>query len=83
MATMSVVYNAGPGDLPTVLRTNISQGGAIAFMCAQSLFIPCIATIGMMFSETKSWKVIGFLMGYTAFLAFVMGILAFQVTRLF
>ncbi len=81
MATMSVVYNAGPGDLPTVLRAGISQGGAIAFMCAQSLFIPCIATIGMMFNETRSLKVVGFIVGYTALLAFIMGILAFQITR--
>lgn len=81
MATMSVVYNAGPGDLPSVLRANIGQGGAIAFMCAQSLFIPCIATIGMMFSEVRSWKIVCFLMGYTAFLAFSAGIIAFQITR--
>ena len=83
MATLGVLFGAGPDELPAALNSALSPAGAVAFMCAQSLFIPCIATIGILFSETRSWRILGVISGYTVFLPFIVAILVYQVLNLF
>ena len=69
-------------ELPAVLRAGVSPQGAFAFMCAQSLFMPCVATFGMIYKETGSLRLLAFILAYTFVLPLVAAIAVFQVANL-
>lgn len=79
VASMSVLFSAeSTANLPEILRAAITPAGAMAFLVAQMLFLPCIPTVGVMYTESKSLKwVIGMLI-YYAFLSLSMAILVYQ-----
>lgn len=81
LATMGVIYNVPLVDLPAVLRSSTSLQGALAFMCAQSLFIPCVATLGMIYKETRSLKIFFFIILYTLLLPFAAAIVVYQTAN--
>ncbi|UIA98845.1 ferrous iron transport protein B [Desulfovibrio desulfuricans] len=81
LATMGVIYNVPLVDLPDVLRNSTSLQGALAFMCAQSLFIPCVATLGMIYKETRSLKIFFFIILYTLLLPFAAAIVVYQTAN--
>jgi len=58
IATLGVLYGVaeGNGTLGTVLATHIPTASALAFLVAQMLFIPCVATVAVIRQETNSWK---------------------------
>ncbi|MBL3582312.1 ferrous iron transport protein B [Oleidesulfovibrio alaskensis] len=79
LATMGVIYNTPIGALPATLKATVSPLSAIAFMCAQSLFIPCIATLGMMYNETGSYRTLAVVISYTILLPFIVATAVFQI----
>ena len=81
-AAMGVIYNVPLTDLPAVLRAGVSAAGAVAFMCAQSLFLSCVATLGMIYKETRSLRVFFFIMFYTLALPFAAAVAVYQAARL-
>jgi len=58
LATLAVLYgtNAEGSELGAVLRAAISPASALAFLVAQMLFVPCVATVAAIRQETGSWK---------------------------
>jgi ferrous iron transport protein B len=56
---------------------------ALAFMVFSLLYVPCVAAIGAVRGETKSWKWAGFTALYTTVVAWVLAVLVYQVGRLF
>lgn len=84
VASMGVLFSTeSAANLPEILRAAITPAGALAFLVAQMLFLPCTPTIGVMYAESKSLKwVIGMLI-YYAFLSLFMAILVYQVLSLF
>ncbi len=83
LATLGILYEAGPEQLPAILRASVSHSGAIAFMCAQSLFLPCVITLGILYSESRSLKVIAVIVAYTLLLPLIVASLAYQALTLF
>jgi ferrous iron transport protein B len=56
---------------------------AFAFMVFCLLYMPCVAAIGAIRSETRSWKWAGFAALYTTLVAWIIATLIYQVGSLF
>ena len=56
---------------------------AFAFMAMVLLYIPCVATLGIIRKETGSWKWTFFAFGYTLVLGWLVATLIFQIGSLF
>ncbi|MFF2908865.1 ferrous iron transport protein B [Paenibacillus sp. NPDC057934] len=83
VSTMNIIYHAPD---TTGLENQISQVftplSAISFMIFILLYIPCLATVGVIKKETNSWKWTFFSMGYCLVLAYIVSFLVFQGGRL-
>jgi ferrous iron transport protein B len=56
---------------------------AFAFMVFCLLYMPCVAALGAVLGETKSWKWTGFAALYTTVVAWIVATLIFQIGSLF
>lgn len=85
VVTLGVLFGAAdnPSGLSAALGGSLAPASALAFLVAQMLFIPCVATVAAMQQETRSWKWTAFGTGMLAVLSLTGGILTYQVARLF
>ncbi len=81
LATLAVLYHAEGESLVQTLQQNMSPLVALVFVVVQLLYIPCLATVAVMRSETNSWKWPLVAMAYSLLLAGGLGFLIFQVGR--
>ncbi|MDY0203348.1 MULTISPECIES: hypothetical protein [Desulfovibrio] len=51
-------------------------------MCAQSLFLPCVSTVGILYSEARSLTLLAAVVVYSLVLPFGLAILVYQAARL-
>lgn len=56
IATLGVLFHAGEEGLAATLAATYSIATALAFLVMQVLFIPCVATVGVIRQETGSWR---------------------------
>ena len=58
LATLGVLYGIGDnvGTLAMTLSANVSRASGLAFLVAQMLFVPCVATLAAIRQEANSWK---------------------------
>ena len=75
----------GSGGLGQVIGTELGWTPliAFAFMAMVLLYIPCVATLGIVRKETGSWKWTLFTFGYTLMLGWTVATLIYQSGRLF
>ncbi|MBG0775913.1 MAG: ferrous iron transport protein B [Desulfovibrionaceae bacterium] len=84
LATMGIIFDVPQQALPGAVRAVTDTAGAVAFMCAQSLFLPCVATLGTLRSETgNGLRTILVIVGYTAALSLGTGIAVYHLVGLF
>jgi ferrous iron transport protein B len=69
----------GEAAIQGALLTMISPATAVAFMVFVLLYIPCLATVGVIKSETNSWKWTIFSVVYSIIIAFVIALIAYGV----
>ena len=69
---------AGAG-LGAALQAAMTPAAALAFLTAQMLFIPCVATVATIKQETKSWRWTIASVVLLLVVSFAMGILVYQV----
>ncbi len=81
VATLGVLYRAGEGAeaLAGALRANLSPAGGLAFLVAEMLFIPCVATVAVIRQETGSWRWALLNMAALTALALLGGVITFQI----
>jgi ferrous iron transport protein B len=85
IGAMGTMFAVEEGLLGDVLMTQLGWTPliALAFMVFSLLYVPCVAALGAIRSETKSWKWTIFTAVYTTAVAWVMAVLVFQVGSLF
>ncbi|HNS52326.1 MAG TPA: ferrous iron transport protein B [Anaerolineae bacterium] len=85
IVTLGVLFGAAdnPSGLSASLARSLAPASALAFLVAQMLFIPCVATVAAMQQETRSWKWTAFATVLLAALSLAGGILTYQAARLF
>lgn len=80
VSSMAVIYGVGEMNLYSALGgLGFSAASAYAFMVFSLLYTPCVATLGVIKSETKSWKWTGFSFAYQLVVAYIVA-LAFYVS---
>jgi ferrous iron transport protein B len=81
IATLGILYGTGEStaNLTTVLSKAIAPAAALSFLVVQILFIPCVATVGAIQQETRSWKWTLFAIGLLALVSFGVGIGVYQI----
>ncbi|MCD4753646.1 MAG: ferrous iron transport protein B [Anaerolineaceae bacterium] len=84
LASLAVMLGATDTEagLATALQAVITPAAALGYLTTQTLFIPCIGTLGVIIQESRSWKWALAIVGYLLIIAFGMGILVYQVARL-
>jgi ferrous iron transport protein B len=82
IATLGVLIGGSKAGLTEALRGMLTTASALAFLVFQVLFVPCAATVAVIYQETRSWRWTAFSVGFQLVLAFGMAILVFQVARL-
>jgi ferrous iron transport protein B len=86
VASMGVLY--GVGDNPEALTTNliadpsITALSALSLMVFSLLYMPCVATLGVIKKETGSWKWTAFAFFYGIAVAWIMAFLVYQGGKL-
>jgi len=83
LATIGILYDVPLSELPAALRASVSTASGIAFLVAQSLFIPCAAAVGVLYSESRSWKVLAVIGAYSFILPFVLAVFTYNILILF
>jgi ferrous iron transport protein B len=85
VGTMGAIFGAGEGMLGGVIAANLGWTPlvALSFMVFCLLYVPCVAAIGAVRGETKSWKWAGFAALYTTVIAWVLAVLVYQIGNLF
>lgn len=83
LSTLSVLYGAGAQHgLAAALAGQIAPAAGLAFLSMQVLFVPCVATLAAVRTESKSW---GWMFAYVALrlaTALAVGVLVYQTGRL-
>ncbi|MEA2066512.1 MAG: ferrous iron transport protein B [Thermotogota bacterium] len=85
VGTMGTLFAAEGEILGGTIATELgwTSLNAYAFMVFTALYIPCVAAIGAIRAETKSWKWTGFSILYSTGVAWLLATLIFQIGRLF
>jgi len=69
----------GAGNLSTALPHYFTQLSALSFMVMSLLYIPCIASIGVIYRETNSWKWTTFSVAYSIFIGWLSAVVIYQI----
>lgn len=81
--SLAIVYAVGGIALETALVSSMSPLTAIAFMVFVLLYVPCLATVGVIRKETGSWKWTGFSVAYQMLLAYIVALLVVVIGGMF
>lgn len=83
VSTMNIIYHApDSAGLEGQIASVFTPLSSISFMAFILLYIPCLATVGVIKKETASWKWTFFSMGYSLVLAYAVSLVIFQGGRL-
>lgn len=83
IATLGILYGAGEegGGLAETMAAVVSPATALSFLAVTMLFIPCVATVAVMYQETRSlrWTLFGVLL--LLLIALSAGVIMYQGSR--
>jgi ferrous iron transport protein B len=80
IASLAVIYGAGEeAGLAQILPRVLTPAAALSYLVVQMLFIPCVATVATVYTETNSWKWTLFNLLLLFVVSFGLGILVFQI----
>lgn len=82
IATLGVLTGQEKAGLSEALRQMLTPAAGIAFLLAQVLFIPCVATAACIRQETGSWRWMAFSLTLQLVLSFSAAIVVYQIARL-
>jgi ferrous iron transport protein B len=84
LASLAVLLGAADTEagLMTALQTAMTPAAALGYLTTQTLFIPCLGTLGVIIQESRSWKWALAILTYLLVIAFGLGILVYQIARL-
>ncbi|MGB9682368.1 MAG: ferrous iron transport protein B [bacterium] len=82
IGTLGTVYGVGETGLTGAISQNFTSLSAYSFMVMSLIYIPCIATIGVIKRETN-WKWTGLAIGYSLILGWILAVLIYQIGKLF
>jgi ferrous iron transport protein B len=83
VATLGILFGSDPGiDLAAKVAAVLTPAAAVAFLVVQMTFVPCVATVAAIKQESRSWGWTGVSVGLMLVVAFVLGVVVYQVGSL-
>lgn len=90
VATLGVLFGSGAAEaagatgagLAAKVAAVLTPAAATAFLVVQMTFLPCVATVAAFRQESRSWRWTGASVGLTLVVAFVLGVVVYQVGSL-
>jgi len=82
VGTMGTLFG-GEDKLSSALPHLMDPLSAYAFMVMSLLYIPCLATIGVIYRETNSFKWTGFSVAYSLIVGWTIAFLIYQIGSIF
>jgi ferrous iron transport protein B len=83
LTTMGILLDtSSKTGLASALQAAMPPSVALGFMVTSMLFVPCMATVGVIAAELRSWRWAAFAVSYLLVVAFGMGIMVYQIARL-
>lgn len=79
VSSMAIVYSVSETDLATSLSQFFTPVSAYAFMVFVLLYVPCLATVAVIFRETKSIKWTSFAIVYPLIAAYVVTFIIYRI----
>ncbi len=85
VSTLGTIFSIGhasqESDLVTILRSDpgFSQATALSLMVFVLLYIPCVASIGIMKKEVGAWKPVVAFMGYALSVAWIASFVTYRL----
>jgi len=83
VGTLGTLYGVEEKGLGSVLAKYFTPISAFSFMVMSLLYIPCIASIGVIKAETNSWKWTSLAVGWSLIVGWTMAVLFYQFGRIF
>lgn len=87
VSNMSIIYGLGEGAtsvaFASALGGTFTALSAYAFMTFTLLYVPCVATVGIIKRETNSWKWMWFSIIYQLIVAWSVSFIIYNIGRLF
>ncbi len=80
ISSMAVIYGVGESNISSALSDNFTAASALSFMTFNALYIPCIATVGVIKKETNSWKWTMFSMLLSIVVAYIISIIVYGIS---
>ncbi|MCD6494368.1 MAG: ferrous iron transport protein B [Archaeoglobaceae archaeon] len=71
VGTLGMIYGVGEEGVADVIPQHFTPASALALMAITLIYVPCLATIGILRQELGSWKWTAFVVAYELVLAYV------------
>lgn len=82
-ANIPLFYQTQASALDGVLQAQYNVASAYSFMVFILLYIPCISTLGAIYSETKSYKITAYSVLISLSIAYVLSFITYNLISLF
>lgn len=82
IGTLGMVYGVGEKNVANVIPEHFTPASALAMMTITLIYVPCLATLGVLRSELGSWKWTAFVVAYELVLAYVVALVVYSVFSL-
>ena len=71
VGTLGMIYGVGEEEVADAIPEHFTPASALAMMVITLIYLPCLATIGILRQELGSWKWTAFVVAYELVLAYV------------
>jgi len=82
IGTLGMVYGVGEEKVADVIPKHFTPASALAMMTITLIYVPCLATLGVLRSELGSWKWTAFVIAYELVLAYVVALAVYSIFSL-
>nr|WP_222829542.1 ferrous iron transport protein B [Archaeoglobus profundus] len=79
VGTLGVIYGVGEEDVADVISQHFTPASALALMVITLIYLPCLATLGILKQELGSWKWTTFVVAYELILAYVVALIVYGI----
>ncbi|MGL4520968.1 MAG: nucleoside recognition domain-containing protein, partial [Bacilli bacterium] len=84
VSTMNIIYEAPSTEaLQQVLGETFTLAGSLSFLVFILLYIPCLATVGVLKKETGSWKWTFVSIGISLVIAYILAAIVYVIANMF
>ena len=79
IGTLAMIYGVGEEGVADVITQHFTPASALALMTITLIYVPCLATLGVVRQELGSWKWTGLVLAYELILAYIVALIVYAV----